>query len=92
MKLMRQLLKDRVSASAIAFLISCFLLLQGVVGAVAQGAMAAAAVDPLNVICTSMGATVDVNSDDRSGVFARRSLEGHDHTGRRAKRAAARKR
>jgi hypothetical protein len=55
---MRQLSRDRVSASAIALLVSSLLLLQGLVGAMAQGAMAAAAADPLHVICTSSGAAV----------------------------------
>jgi hypothetical protein len=63
MRFMRQLSGDRVSASAIALLVSSLLLLQGLVGAMAQsamvqGAMAAGAADPLHVICTSSGAAV----------------------------------
>jgi hypothetical protein len=52
---MRQLLRDRVSVGAIAALIGCMLLFQGLFAGFSQGAMAAAAADPLHVICASDG-------------------------------------
>lgn len=58
MKFMGQLSRDRVSARAIALLISYFLVLQGLLGALAQSAMAASLLDPLHVICTSSGASI----------------------------------
>ena len=51
MKTLRLVLKDRVSAGAIAVLIASMFLLQGLVAGVAHGTMASAAVDPFNVIC-----------------------------------------
>lgn len=51
---MRLLLRDRITASAIALLISYLLLLQGLLGAIANGAMAAVPGD-MQVICTSSG-------------------------------------
>ncbi len=55
MKLIRHLLKDRLSVGAIAALIGYVLLLQGLVAGFSQGAMAASALDPLHVICASDG-------------------------------------
>ncbi|PRD41896.1 hypothetical protein C5748_19670 [Phyllobacterium phragmitis] len=64
MKTMRLVLRDRVSATAIAVLIAYFFVLQGLIGGMAQGAMAASAVDPLHVICSSSGAaTIDLPAD-----------------------------
>lgn len=58
----RQLLKDRSSASAIALLIACLLVVQSLLGLMAQSAMAASAADPVHVICTSSGGTsVDID-------------------------------
>ncbi|WP_276119304.1 DUF2946 family protein [Pararhizobium qamdonense] len=51
MKTLRLVLKDRVSAGAIAVLIASMFLLQGLVAGVAHGTMASAAVDPFNIIC-----------------------------------------
>jgi len=42
-----------VSAGAIAALFAVMLLMQGLLGGVAQGSMASAAVDPFNVLCVS---------------------------------------
>jgi hypothetical protein len=58
MKTLRRILSDRMSATAIAVLAAYLLLLQGLIGGMAQGAMAASAVDPLHVICSSSGAAV----------------------------------
>jgi hypothetical protein len=55
MKTMRRLLRDRISATAIALLFAYLLLLQGLLSGTSQGAMAAAAVDPLHEICFSSG-------------------------------------
>jgi hypothetical protein len=55
MKTMRLILRDRISATAIALLVACLLLLQGLLSGTSQGAMAAAAVDPLHEICFSSG-------------------------------------
>ncbi len=53
MKTLRLVLKDRVSAGAIAVLVAFMLLMQGLLGGVAQGSMASAAVDPFNLLCVS---------------------------------------
>jgi hypothetical protein len=53
MKTLRLVLRDRVSAGAIAALFAVMLLMQGLLGGVAQGSMASAAVDPFNVLCVS---------------------------------------
>ncbi|KXF75160.1 hypothetical protein ATN84_21055 [Paramesorhizobium deserti] len=55
---MRYLLKDRLSAGAFAVLIVWLLVLQSLLGALAQSAMAASAADPLHVICAADGANV----------------------------------
>jgi hypothetical protein len=55
MGMMRRLLQDRVSGSAVAVLVACLLLIQGLLAGTAQGAMAATAADPLNVICSMSG-------------------------------------
>ncbi|HTO33886.1 MAG TPA: hypothetical protein VL202_22335 [Pararhizobium sp.] len=51
MKTLRLILRDRVSAGALAALVGFLLLAQGLVGGVAQGTMASAAVDPFNILC-----------------------------------------
>ncbi len=56
MQHMRHLLKDRLSAGAFALLIAWLLVLQSLLGALAQGVMAASAADPFHVICTTDGA------------------------------------
>ncbi|RJG43590.1 hypothetical protein D3Y55_04470 [Mesorhizobium sp. DCY119] len=66
MKLMRHLLKDRLSVGAIAALIGYMLLLQGLVAGFSQGAMAASALDPLHVICASDG-TISTAAKDPAG-------------------------
>lgn len=52
---MRSILRDRGSASAVALLFACLLLIQGLLSGTAQGAMAASAADPFTVICSSDG-------------------------------------
>lgn len=69
MRIMRLLLRDRVSAGAIAVLVAYLLLLQGALSGMAQGTMqgtmAASAVDPLHAICSSSGTTsIDPASND----------------------------
>lgn len=66
MRGIRQFLRDRVLAGGFAALAVYLLVFQALAGGMAQGAMAAAAVDPLNVICTVDGAT---------------SPDGHKHGG-----------
>lgn len=63
MGMMRRLLRDRVSASAVAVLVACLLLIQGLLAGTAQGAMAASAADPFHVICSMSG----TGSVDQSG-------------------------
>ncbi|MBP1858100.1 hypothetical protein [Rhizobium herbae] len=53
MKTLRLVLRDRVSAGAIAVLVGAMLLMQGLLGGIAQGTMASAAVDPFNILCVS---------------------------------------
>jgi len=53
MKTLRLVLRDRVSAGAIAVLVAAMLLMQGLLGGIAQGTMASAAVDPFNILCVS---------------------------------------
>lgn len=57
------MLRDRHSVGGFAGLIAILLLLQGLLAGMAQGAMAAAAVDPLHVICSVEGA-VPVDGGD----------------------------
>lgn len=52
---MRSILRDRVSASAVALLVACLLLIQGLLSGNAQGAVTASAVDPFAIICSSSG-------------------------------------
>ncbi|RCS22734.1 DUF2946 domain-containing protein [Phyllobacterium salinisoli] len=64
MKTIRLVLKDRMTATATAVLVAYLLILQGLVGAMAQGSMAASAIDPLHVICSASGdATIDLPAD-----------------------------
>ena len=51
MKTVRLVLRDKVSASAIAVLFAAMLLMQGLLSGVAHGTMASAAVDPFNILC-----------------------------------------
>lgn len=55
MKSMRLLLRDRLSAGAIAGMIAFMLLFQALLSGAASGAMAASVADPLGVICTMEG-------------------------------------
>lgn len=55
MKGMRLLLRDRLSAGAIAGMVAFMLLFQALLSGFASGAMAASAADPLGVICTMEG-------------------------------------
>ena len=52
---MRSILRDRVSASAVALLVACLLLIQGLLSGTAQGSMVASTVDPFAIICSSSG-------------------------------------
>ena len=51
---MRSILRDRVSASAVALLVACLFLIQGLLSGTVQGSMASA-VDPFAIICSSSG-------------------------------------
>lgn len=51
METLRLVLKDRMSAGAIAVLAGFLLLAQGLFGGLAQGTMASASVDPFNILC-----------------------------------------
>jgi hypothetical protein len=51
MKTLRLVLRDRVSAGAIAVLFAAVLLMQGLLSGVAHGTMASAAADPFNILC-----------------------------------------
>ncbi|AMS43514.1 hypothetical protein AA2016_4604 [Aminobacter aminovorans] len=55
MKGMRLILRDRLSAGAIAGMIAFMLVFQALLSGFASGAMAASAADPLGVICTMDG-------------------------------------
>jgi hypothetical protein len=68
MGMIRSVLRDRVSASAIALLVACLLMIQGLLSGQAQGAMAAISVDPLQAICSIMGevSLQQVDKDDAS--------------------------
>ena len=55
MKSMRRILRDRLSAGAIAGMIAFMLLFQALLSGAASGAMAASAADPLGGICTMDG-------------------------------------
>jgi hypothetical protein len=52
---MRSILRDWVSASAVALLVAGLLLIQGLLSGTAQGAMAASAVEPFEIICSLSG-------------------------------------
>ncbi|MRX33431.1 DUF2946 family protein [Aminobacter sp. MDW-2] len=52
---MRLILRDRLSAGAIAGMIAFMLVFQALLSGFASGAMAASAADPLGVICTIEG-------------------------------------
>jgi hypothetical protein len=53
--MIRTVLRDRVSTSAITLLVACLLMIQGLLSGQAQGAMAAMPVDPLQSICSTAG-------------------------------------
>ncbi|WP_367714405.1 hypothetical protein AB2N04_00440 (plasmid) [Nitratireductor sp. GISD-1A_MAKvit] len=55
MKLMRDMLKDRLATGLIAGLLAYFLLMQGFAAAFAQGAMAGSGGIPGFIICTPSG-------------------------------------
>jgi hypothetical protein len=74
MKTMRLILRDKISATAIALLFAYLLLLQGLLSGTSQGAMAAAAVDPLHEICFSsgsLGRTTDDESPAKKAIDCR---------------------
>lgn len=52
---MRHLLRDRISAGAIAMLITYLLLLQALMSGLGLGSMAGAVADPFHIICISSG-------------------------------------
>ena len=56
--MIRTVLRDRVSASAITLLVAFLLLIQGLLSGQAQGSMAASANDPLQSICAMAGESV----------------------------------
>lgn len=56
MESIRRLMRDKVSAGAIAVLVAYLFLIQAAMAGFASGAMAASAGDPLRVICSQMGA------------------------------------
>ncbi|MFE0014695.1 DUF2946 family protein [Mesorhizobium sp. NPDC059054] len=60
----RDILRDRLTATAVAVMLVYLFLLQAFVAGMTQGAMAASAADPLHVICTTDGAD---SSSDPSG-------------------------
>lgn len=51
MHIVRHIVRDRISFSAISALFAIILLLQGLSAGFAQGGMAAAAADPFNILC-----------------------------------------
>ncbi|CAN7560687.1 hypothetical protein LJR235_003970 [Pararhizobium sp. LjRoot235] len=51
MHILRQIVRDRISSSAISALFAIVLLLQGLSAGLAQGGVAAAAADPFNILC-----------------------------------------
>lgn len=58
MGMIRTVLGDRASASAITLLVALLLLIQGLLSGQAQGSMANAAMDPLQSICSMAGESV----------------------------------
>ncbi|WP_160007180.1 DUF2946 domain-containing protein [Rhizobium sp. 18055] len=68
MGMIRTILRDRVSTSAITLLVACLLMIQGLLSGQAQGAMAVMAVDPLHSICSTAGeiSAAQAESDDHS--------------------------
>jgi hypothetical protein len=64
MKSMRRLMRDRVSAGAVAVLIAYLCVIQAAFTGFANGAMAASAGDPLRIICSQMGALSVVPGDE----------------------------
>ena len=64
----RGILKDRISATAIAVLVAYVLLLQAIFGGLSQGAMAASSTDPLQVICSSTGVADESNGSAKKAV------------------------
>ncbi|EPE99987.1 hypothetical protein RGCCGE502_01841 [Rhizobium grahamii CCGE 502] len=71
---MRSILRDRVSASAVALLVACLLLIQGLLSGTAQGAMAASAVDPFAIICSSSGHS-SINEAGHGNLPAKKAPE-----------------
>jgi len=53
---MRDIFRDRLTATAVAVVLVYLFLLQAFISGMTQGAMAASAADPLHVICTTDGA------------------------------------
>ncbi len=58
MGMIRTVLGDRASASAITLLVALLLLIQGLLSGQAQGSMATSAMDPLQSICSMAGESV----------------------------------
>ncbi|MFK0332368.1 DUF2946 family protein [Rhizobium sp. NPDC090275] len=56
--MIRTVLGDRASASAITLLVALLLLIQGLLSGQAQGSMASAAMDPLQSICSMAGESI----------------------------------
>lgn len=88
---MRDIFRDRLTATAIAVMLVYLFLLQAFVSGMTQGAMAASAADPLHVICTTDGADTptDTGGTDSTcpcaalcniaGLAAPAVLGGQDH-------------
>ncbi|MBW9112337.1 DUF2946 family protein [Rhizobium cauense] len=71
----RSFLRDRVSASAVALLVACLLLIQGLLSGTAQGAMAASAADPFAIICSSGGHGAAVDNTGHGNLPAKKAPE-----------------
>jgi hypothetical protein len=63
MGMIRTVLRDRVSASAITLLVALLLLIQGLLSGEAQGSMASFAMDPTQSICSMTGESVIDHGD-----------------------------
>jgi hypothetical protein len=67
MHIVRQIVRDRISFSAISALFAIVLLLQGLSAGFAQGGMAAALADPFNILCLTDAAGSAAHSKPADG-------------------------
>lgn len=72
MRLIRQILSDRVLATAMAVVIAYMLVLQGLTGGYARASTISPAENPFHVICASAG-TMDVAPENRSAPFTKKA-------------------